>query len=63
MEQDKCTMWIYPAVNAGLTFHNCLLSQREIAQFIALNAIKPIAKTDQEAIEALAPQDKCTASM
>lgn len=62
-EQDKCTMWIFPAENAEPTSHSCLLSQREIARFIALTAIKPIAKTDQVAIEALAPQDKCTASM
>lgn len=64
MEHDKCTMWIFPAENAEPTFHSCLLNQREIARFIALIAIKPIAKTDQLVeIEALAPQDKCTASM
>ena len=63
MEQDKCTMWIYPAANAGPTFHSCLLSQRVIARFIALIAIKPIVKTDQVTIEDLAPQDRCTALM
>ena len=64
MDKDKCTMWIFPAENAEPTFHNCHLNRRVTAQFIALIAIKPIAQTDQEtAIEVLAPQDKCTASM
>ena len=66
MEQDKCTMWIWPAENAAPTFHSCLLSQRVIDQFIALIAIKPIAKTAPEIVvewvEDLAPQGKCTAS-
>ena len=60
MEHDKCTMWIFPAENAEPTFHNYLLNQKVIAQFIALIAIKHIVKTDPQT-EALAPQDKCTA--
>ena len=50
MEQDRCTMWIFPAENAEPTFHNYLLNQKVIAQFIALIAIKPTAKTAHQTV-------------